>query len=96
MLPDPAVGAGVDAGADAGGYDYTQMPNAGIDMAFGFSTPTDYVNCQNQSLPGMPNPGEDYPRGTPTWAVLRRPALSGAGGGILSGERDLRLVARAD
>jgi hypothetical protein len=51
-----------DAGSD-GSYDYAQMPNAGIDMAFGFSTPTNYVNCQNMSLPGMPNPGEDYPRG---------------------------------
>jgi hypothetical protein len=57
-----ATSTATDGGTDAG-YDYTQMPNAGIDLAFGFSTPTDYVNCQNQSLPGMPNPGEDYPRG---------------------------------
>jgi hypothetical protein len=39
------------------------MPNDGIDLTFGFATPTDYVNCQNMSLPGMPAPGEDYPRG---------------------------------
>lgn len=58
-----SAGSSADAGADGGGYDYAQMPNAGIELAFAFSTPTDYVNCQNMSLQGMPNPGEDYPRG---------------------------------
>jgi hypothetical protein len=66
------TGAGLlDAGGDAGGvptyldggYDYSRMPNGGIEMVFGFSTPTNYVNCQNMTLMGMPNPGEDYPRG---------------------------------
>jgi hypothetical protein len=61
----------VDLGGDAGsaptyvdgGYDYSKMPNAGIDMVFAFSTPTNYVNCQNMTRMGTPNPGEDYPRG---------------------------------
>jgi hypothetical protein len=61
----------LDAGGDAGGvptyvdggYDYSKMPNAGIDMVFGFNTPTHYENCQNMTLQGTPNPGEDYPRG---------------------------------
>jgi hypothetical protein len=66
--PDAGVneaGAG-DAGAPTfvdGGYDFTRMPNAGLSFALGFSTPTNYVNCQNQSLQGTPNPGEAYPRG---------------------------------
>ena len=52
-----------NAGDADGGYDYTAMPNAGIDLAFGFATPTDYVNCQNMALQGTPLAGEDYPRG---------------------------------
>ncbi len=58
----PVASSGPDGGADSG-YDYAALPSAGIELAFGFATPTDYVNCQNQSLPGMPNPGENYPRG---------------------------------
>jgi hypothetical protein len=46
-----------------GGYDYTKMPTAGITIELGFSTPTHYVNCQNMSLMGTPNAGEDFPRG---------------------------------
>ena len=76
---ETSAGAGPDAGlltveSDAGdagasptyvdgGYDYSKMPNAGIDMAFGFATPTNYVNCQNASAMGAANPGEDFPRG---------------------------------
>jgi hypothetical protein len=56
--------SGSDAGTDGGtgGYDFTQMP---LTMSFklGFSTPTDYVNCQNMTLQGTPLMGEDYPRG---------------------------------
>ncbi len=29
----------------------------------GFSTPTNYVNCQNTALQGTPLAGEDFPRG---------------------------------
>ncbi len=48
-----------DAGA---GYDYATWP-ASMSFALGFSTPTNYVNCQNMSLQGTPIGGEDYPRG---------------------------------
>jgi hypothetical protein len=50
-------------GGGDGGYDYSQMPNAGIEIQFGFPTPTNYVNCQNMTLQGPPTAGEDYPRG---------------------------------
>jgi hypothetical protein len=56
------AGSGATDGGD-GGYDYGAMPNAGIDLAFGFATPTDYVNCQNMALQGTPLEGENYPRG---------------------------------
>jgi hypothetical protein len=65
----PADDAGVisiDGGTEStygdGGYDFSKMPPT---MAFhlGFSTPTNYVNCQNMSRQGIPDPGEDYPRG---------------------------------
>jgi len=69
-----------DAGGDAatvtyvdGGYDYSKMPTKGIDVAFGFPTPTHYVNCQNQLGTGTPNPGENYPRGlqvSPSQSVI--------------------------
>jgi hypothetical protein len=67
----PGTDAGIldsgDGGSQStygeGGYDYAFMPAAGIDLVFGFSTPTDYVNCQNMALQGTPAPGEDYPRG---------------------------------
>ena len=72
------AGAGPDAGlievdaGDAGvqevttyvdgGYDFSQMPQT-IAFRLGFSTPTNYVNCQNMTMQGTPNPGEDFPRG---------------------------------
>jgi hypothetical protein len=46
----------------AGSYDFTQLPTT-MSFKLGFSTPTNYVNCQNQSLQGTPLTGEDYPRG---------------------------------
>jgi hypothetical protein len=68
--PGPEGGIAGQDGGDAGtstfvdgGYDFTRMPNSGLSFALGFSTPTNYVNCQNQSLQGTPNPGEAYPRG---------------------------------
>jgi hypothetical protein len=38
------------------------MPKS-INFKLGFATPTNYVNCQNMTLQGTPNPNEDYPRG---------------------------------
>ncbi len=68
-----STGPGLDAGlvreGDAevstygdGGYDFSTLPRT-VAFRLGFSTPTNYVNCQNMNLQGMPLPGEDYPRG---------------------------------
>jgi hypothetical protein len=54
---------GVDGGS--GGYDYSKMPPT-MTFRLGFSTPTNYVNCQNMTLSGTPLSGEDYPRGIQT------------------------------
>jgi hypothetical protein len=44
-------------------YDFSQMP-AVIPFQMGFSTPTNYVNCQNGTdLSGKGVDGEDHPRG---------------------------------
>jgi hypothetical protein len=43
-------------------YDFSTMPPT-MTFRLGFSTPTNYVNCQNMTLQGMPLAGEDYPRG---------------------------------
>jgi hypothetical protein len=46
-----------------GPYDFTKLPSS-IPFRMGFSTPTNYVNCQNGTdLPGMGVNGEDHPRG---------------------------------
>jgi hypothetical protein len=68
-----SAGAGPDAGiADGGsptyvdgGYDFSAASGYPQQMFFklGFSTPTNYVNCQNETLQGTPIGGEDYPRG---------------------------------
>jgi hypothetical protein len=58
---DDGGGAGVPTYVD-GGYDFTKMPPS-MTFRLGFSTPTNYVNCENMTLQGTPNPGEDYPRG---------------------------------
>jgi hypothetical protein len=71
------AGPGVDAGVlhegDAGdasmstyadgGYDFSFIDRLGYAFTLGFSTPTNYVNCQNMTMQGMALPGEDYPRG---------------------------------
>jgi hypothetical protein len=71
------AGAGVDAGlvhVDGGpeggvptyvdgGYDFTLLPEKGMNFRFAFSTPTNYVNCQNYTMPGMGIGGESSPRG---------------------------------
>jgi hypothetical protein len=58
------AGGSGDAGADAGdgGYDFTKIPPT-MTFRLGFSTPTNYVNCQNERGTGQALPGEDYPRG---------------------------------
>ena len=50
--------------ADGGaGYDFTKMPET-VNFRLGFSTPTNYVNCQNGTdLSGPGVNGEDHPRG---------------------------------
>jgi hypothetical protein len=51
-----------DGGTIDAGYDFTQLPQT-MSFKLGFSTPTNYVNCQNMTLQGTPIGGEDYPRG---------------------------------
>jgi hypothetical protein len=52
-----------DAGdASDGGYDFSRLP-ARVNFRLGFSTPTNYVNCQNMTLQGKPVGNDDYPRG---------------------------------
>lgn len=46
-----------------GGYDFTKEPEKGMDFRFAFSTPTNYVNCQNYTAQGMGVGGESSPRG---------------------------------
>jgi hypothetical protein len=49
--------------ADGGqGYDFSQFPGT-VNFRFGFSTPTNYVNCQNFTEPGSGIGGESSPRG---------------------------------
>jgi hypothetical protein len=71
------AGAGIDAGLVVtdggpdggsptyvdGGYDFTKMPENGMNFRFAFSTPTNYVNCQNYTAAGMGIGGEANPRG---------------------------------
>jgi hypothetical protein len=55
-----------DAGAVATGgssaYDFTRLPPT-MTFKLGFSTPTNYVNCQNFTAQGAGIGGEDSPRG---------------------------------
>ena len=68
------AGGGEDAGlveeGDAevptyadGGYDFSQIDRLTFSFGLGFSTPTNYVNCQNMTGGGQPAYGEDYARG---------------------------------
>jgi hypothetical protein len=54
-------GAGASTSAD-GGYDFSQLPPT-MTFKLGFSTPTNYVNCQNFTAQGEGIGGEDSPRG---------------------------------
>jgi hypothetical protein len=60
---DASVGGNADADAGASAYDFSKIPTT-IRFRLGFSTPTDYVNCQNGTdLSGPGVNGEDHPRG---------------------------------
>jgi hypothetical protein len=65
----PAADAGTeDGGAPAyvdGGYDFSQLPQT-FTFRFGFSTPTNYVNCQNFTASGAGIGNEPNPRGVQT------------------------------
>ena len=61
----------VDGGPDGGtpvftadgGYNFAAGPESGMNFRFAFSTPTNYVNCQNYTALGMGVGGEANPRG---------------------------------
>jgi hypothetical protein len=59
-------------------YDFEEPPfPTTMDFWLGFSTPTNYVNCQNGSeFPGLPgiNPDEDHPRGIQVSQTQSEPA----------------------
>jgi hypothetical protein len=55
------AGGPLDGGGD-GGYDFSKLPPT-MTFRLGFSTPTNYVNCQNELAAGRALPGEDFPRG---------------------------------
>jgi hypothetical protein len=72
------AGAGLDAGlihvdggpeggtpryTTDGGYNFSGEPESGMSFRFAFSTPTNYVNCQNYTMSGTGVGGEAYPRG---------------------------------
>jgi hypothetical protein len=62
----PTDGGSLDGGdADLeGGYDFSKEPESGMKFRFAFSTPTNYVNCQNAAPgAGMGIGGEEFPRG---------------------------------
>ncbi len=70
--PEPTAGAGGDGAAAAAAYDFTKLP-ATMTFRLGFSTPTDYVNCQNYTAQGMGIGGETSPRGiqvSPSQSVI--------------------------
>ncbi len=62
--PDTILDGGVtDAAKYNGNYDFTKMPQSGMNFRFAFATPTNYVNCQNYTS-GMPGQcGEANSRG---------------------------------
>ncbi len=71
--------AGDDAGGGSptyvdGGYDFTKFPQS-FTFRFGFSTPTNYVNCQNFTAQGAGIGNEPNPRGvqvsTSTFAIAQ-------------------------
>jgi len=46
-----------------GGYNFAGEPESGMNFRFAFSTPTNYVNCQNYTAMGVGIGGESNPRG---------------------------------
>jgi hypothetical protein len=75
LVPSPDGGEGGVPTYVDGGYDFTKMPENGMNFRFAFSTPTNYVNCQNYTMPGMGIGGEANPRGvqasTSTWTIAQ-------------------------
>jgi hypothetical protein len=68
MCTQTSAGPGGDNGpADGGGdagYDFSKEPENGMKFRFAFSTPTNYVNCQNAAPgAGIGIGGEEFPRG---------------------------------
>jgi hypothetical protein len=55
--------AGVPSYTVDGGYNFGGEPESGMRFRFAFSTPTNYVNCQNYTAMGTGVGGEDSPRG---------------------------------
>jgi hypothetical protein len=58
------AGSGASDGGSEGGYDFSKEPENGMRFRFAFSTPTNYVNCQNAAPgAGVGIGGEEFPRG---------------------------------
>jgi hypothetical protein len=61
--PDGGSDGGAAEAGPPGTYDFSKLPQT-IHFRLGFSTPTNYVNCQNGTdLSGPGVNGEDHPRG---------------------------------
>src|SRR5205814_3348467 len=60
-VPDASDDGGDGGGAAGGNYDFTKIPTT-IKFRLGFSTPTNYVNCENGTdLSGPGVNGEEHP-----------------------------------
>lgn len=63
VAPDAGASDGGAGGGSGGMYDFTKLPQT-LPFELGFSTPTNYVNCQNGNPQGgTAIGGEDNPRG---------------------------------
>jgi hypothetical protein len=60
---DGGAEAGTPTYTTSGGYNFAGEPQSGMSFRFAFSTPTNYVNCQNFTAQGMGVGGEESPRG---------------------------------
>jgi hypothetical protein len=64
MCTQTSAGLGQNDGGLDGGYDFSKEPENGMKFRFAFSTPTNYVNCQNAAPgAGVGIGGEEFPRG---------------------------------
>ena len=62
LLVGTATFQGTDCATSDPDYDFSAIPET-LEFSLGFTTPTEYVNCQNQENQGAPFDGEEYPRG---------------------------------